>query len=454
MSSPGAPASSSPVAGIGTVSAQPKPDLGQELLAAVRRRDAGTTAALVSRWRQERGVASLTAFRTTTLAIQTGPADCEWLAEVLRSPAARGASPQSAAARKAAEPQAIQAEAEIALAGEAVTVKGVSGEAAALEAKDLQKPALEEGSLEQLSLEEVAPEAVSPEPVRAAAGSVAPAAVEAFAAASTPAAVGAAASPLPAPVSLTLTSATADHTNSDAGNIPAASTWTAETPFRSPISFELRRPSPSNAAVLNADDTAAAPVPATAAAAAEDSDPSSMAADAPSARMGAWRQRLLQRLASAKPTGWSWSQRLPRGRRLRRLLADCLGELTSTFRGPLPADEAWQEEAMPEPAAPGSGDLHTGGAFTMQQPSSTASSAGTTGSAARTSQPERGTRVVPFRVPPAPAIAEALARGTADPAPRLQLDGTPAPAPAALADLRAWLPEGSDASQQELPHAC
>ena len=439
MSSPGAPASSSPVAGIGTLSAQPNPDLGQELLAAVRRRDAGTTAALVSRWRQERGLASLTAFRTTTLAIQTGPADCEWLAEVLRSPAAQGASPQSAAERKAAEPQAIQAEAEIAVAGEAV----------ALEAKDLEKPALEE-----LSLEEVAPEAVSPEPVRAAAGSVAPAAVEAFAAASTPAAVGAAASPLPAPVSLTLTSATADHTNSDAGNIPAASTWTANTPFRSPISFELSRPRPSNAAVLNADDTAAAPVPATAAAAAEDSDPSSMAADAPSARMGVWRQRLLQRLAGAKPTGWSWSQRLPRGRRLRRLLADCLGELTSTFRGPLPADEAWQEEAMPEPAAAGSGDLHTGGAFTTRQPSSTASSAGTTGSAARTSQPERGTRVVPFRVPPAPAIAEALARGTADPAPRLQLDGTPAPAPAALADLRAWLPEGSNASQQELPHAC
>ncbi len=93
-----------------------RPDLQTLLLEAIRRRDGGATRRLTGQWVHRRGVASLSAFRTTTLIDQQGPEASHWLQEQLESfvpapaiPPARPAAVPLVAAPPAPAVQALQA---------------------------------------------------------------------------------------------------------------------------------------------------------------------------------------------------------------------------------------------------------------------------------------------------------------------------------------------------------
>jgi hypothetical protein len=209
---------------------------------------------------------------------------------------------------------------------------------------------------------------------------------------------------------------------------PTAASWMARPAAASPaISFDLTPPSkPSVVEPASPPTDGLAAPPATASAPASEANP---VAPAPAAASAPQRWSHLSQL---------WLQgrrRLPRFRRLRGLLADCLSEVKGTFASqPLEPQAQGDQQELRFSPLPGAESEGTGAVGTA---------------------PEAG--AAPFRMPPAPAIAEALARGTAASSrPRGSVDGSPAPAPAALADLRAWLPEASAPVDRsaELPRAC
>ncbi len=93
-----------------------RPDLQTLLLEAIRRRDGGATRRLTGQWVHRRGVASLGAFRTTTLIDQQGPEASHWLQEhlepsvaVVQAPSAPPAQAPPAPLVQAPPASAVQA---------------------------------------------------------------------------------------------------------------------------------------------------------------------------------------------------------------------------------------------------------------------------------------------------------------------------------------------------------
>ncbi len=88
-----------------------RPDLQTLLLEAIRRRDGGATRRLTGQWVHRRGVASLSAFRTTTLIDQQGPEASHWLQEHLEPSVAAVQAPAAplVQAPPASAVQALQA---------------------------------------------------------------------------------------------------------------------------------------------------------------------------------------------------------------------------------------------------------------------------------------------------------------------------------------------------------
>ncbi|MFM7361666.1 MAG: hypothetical protein ACKO25_07555 [Cyanobium sp.] len=79
-------------------STAPRPEPGAVLLESIQQRDAVRSLRLVQQWVHRRGLASLQDFQSTTLASVAGSEACQWLQALLESPADASAIPPAPAA--------------------------------------------------------------------------------------------------------------------------------------------------------------------------------------------------------------------------------------------------------------------------------------------------------------------------------------------------------------------